>query len=85
MFFLFPLGQYINLFINGQRGGGGTSQLGYIINIVLFVLAGYLAWNCSALESTPIHILYTVLACLFYWNILIYYLVYRIIMNVPCY
>lgn len=81
---MFPLTPFIDSLSTGNQKGGAYSQLSYIVNLLLAILAGYLAWNCSARETQPMRILYTVLACLFSGLYLIYYLVWRVLMNNPC-
>jgi hypothetical protein len=58
--------------------------LAYILNFGLWIGAGYLAWQCNLSQTLPMRLLYTVLACLFSGLYLIYYLVYHILMGVPC-
>lgn len=83
---MFPLTPFINSLSSGdQRGGAGFSQMSYVVNMILVILAGYLAWNCSALETPAMRVFYTVLACLFSGFYLLYYLVYRVLMKNPCY
>lgn len=80
---IFPLTPLVGQ-LNGNQKGGAYTPFSYVINLLLMVLAGYLAWNCNALESQPIRILYTVLAALFSGLYLLYYLVWHILLNNRC-
>jgi hypothetical protein len=69
-----------------EQNGGGKAKytLAYIVQLVLFIGAAYLAWQCNAGEGTGMRILYTVLAAIFSTFYLIYYLIYRVIMGNKC-
>ena len=71
-----------------DSAASNTSQtaryIAYLIHIIMFIGAGYLAWTCSASETGLLRGLYTVLAALFNGFYLIYYLIYRIIMGNAC-
>lgn len=68
-----------------QRGGGRAKYyLAYTVNLILMVVAGYLAWMCNIGETPLVRILYTILAAIFSGLYLLYYFVYRILMGNPC-
>jgi hypothetical protein len=73
---------------HGQKGGSITSYINSIIpaiiTITIMVLAGYLCWSCNLRTDLPLRIIYTILAVIFNWIYLIYYLVYRTILNHAC-
>jgi len=54
------------------------------LNIALAIIAGFLAWNCSKHEKTILQILYTILAVIFSGIYLLFYLIYRVLLNNPC-
>ena len=55
-----------------------------ILNVILATIAGYLAWNCNANQKSWIRILNTIIAAVFSGLYMLYYLVYRVILGVPC-
>jgi hypothetical protein len=55
-----------------------------IFNFLLMIFAGYLAWGCNMLESDGIRILYTIFAMIFPGIYILYYLIYRKILNNDC-
>ncbi len=55
-----------------------------ILNVILAIIAGYLAWNCNANEKSWIRILNTIIAAVFSGLYMLYYLVYRVILGVSC-
>jgi hypothetical protein len=69
-----------------QKGGALNiwRQWYYLIGVVSFVLAIYLSWNCYSKLAQNTRILYTVLAAIFGPAYLIFYLVYHILMKMPC-
>ena len=62
----------------------GMSLQSNILGLVLMIVAGYLCWKCNSKESLPRRIIYTTFASLFSFFYLIYYFIYRILMNRPC-
>lgn len=69
----------------GQRGGGRAKYyLAYTVNLILMVVAGYLAWNCNVGETVFMRSIYTLLAVIFSGLYLLYYFVYRILMGKSC-
>lgn len=68
----------------GQRGGA-NDNMSTIIGLLVSLFAAYLAWNCSAFETTAMRTFYTIIAFLFGGFYLIYYFVYRYLMGNPCY
>ncbi len=68
-----------------QKGGADSSSyLAYIMHMILFIAAGYLAWQCNASESTIMRVLYTIIASMFNSFYLFYYLIYRVLMGNAC-
>ena len=57
--------------------------LGFL-NLILAVIAGYLCWNCNTNTPIWLKIIYTIIAVIFSGIYMLYYLIYRIIINVPC-
>ena len=55
-----------------------------ILNIILAFIAGYLCWNCNGSEKTWLRVLYTIISAVFSGLYMLYYLVYRVIMQVKC-
>lgn len=85
---LTPLGPYLNMnkyYPRGQQGGAMDYQSGNLIGLLLAIWAAYLAWNCSAMETTTMRVIYTIIAFLFGGLYLIYYFVYRFLMGNPCF
>ena len=56
-----------------------------IVKITLLLFAGYLAWKCNKNEGFCMQFLSTCVAMLFSSIYLIYYLVYRVLLNNSCY
>ena len=54
------------------------------LNLTLAIIAGYLCWNCNKNEPAWLKILYTIIAVIFSGFYMLYYLIYRVIINVPC-
>ena len=80
-----------NMFNNEQRENfenvnsiRGKNLILYVLNIVVAVVAGFLAWNCSKGEKPFLQVLYTVLAVIFSGIYLLFYLIYRVLLNNPC-
>ena len=54
------------------------------LNLILAGIAGYLCWNCNAEHPTWLRVIVTILAVIFSGIYVLFYLVYRIIIGVPC-
>lgn len=71
--------------VEDQEGGGKAKYyLSYAVQVVIFLIAGYLAWTCNAKESTLMRVLYTVLAAMFSGFYLVYYAIYHGLMGNAC-
>lgn len=69
----------------GYRNGSNVNfYIASTLSLIFMILAGYLAWTCSANETIGMKILYTLLAIIFNVFYLIYYLIYRVIMGNAC-
>jgi len=55
-----------------------------IVKITLLLLAGYLAWECNKNEGFCMQFFSTLIAMLFSSIYLIYYFVYRVLLNNSC-
>ena len=71
-----------------QQGGAlSGKQLVYLaISIMALIGAAVLSWRCNTLagESIVMKIVYAVIAALFSYLYLIYYLIVRVFMGSPC-
>ena len=55
-----------------------------LLNVLLAIIAGYLAWNCNSGQHIALKILYTVFAAVFSGLYVLYYFVYHIIIRAAC-
>ena len=86
---LFPLVNHNKEYFNDdgqlvQSGGSTSDVIGWIVHILLIAGAAYLCWTCNKNESTVRKIVYTLLAAIFAWIYLIYYVIAHILMKKPC-
>jgi hypothetical protein len=71
---------------NVQESESSTAHsMSYIVHTLLWFLAIGLSWQCTTKEPTLNRVLYAAVAALFSYLYLMYYLVYRVLMAVPCY
>lgn len=74
-----------NFDMEDQEGGGKAKYyLSYAVQVVIFLIAGYLAWTCNAGESTLMRVLYTIIAAMFSGFYLLYYAIYYGLMGNRC-
>lgn len=69
---------------NSDSSTGFWTWVGYLIHLTLMISSGYLAWMCNQSVSTPLRVVYTILAAIFSLFYLIYYGIYHKLMGVPC-
>ena len=70
---------------DGQNGGNQTTYvMSTIIQVVILIVAGWLAWDCNKNETPGTRVIITLLAVIFSGLYLLYYLVYRVLMGVTC-
>ena len=56
-----------------------------VINIAILIGAIVLSWNCSKKEPFLLRLLYVLVAMCFSSIYVVYYFVYRVLLNHPCY
>ena len=72
-------------------GDGKSAFWGIFFTVAMILwcismpLSGYIAWQCYAIDLTPVRVFKTVLACIFSYAYLAYFFVLRIILRVPCF
>lgn len=71
-----------------QQGGANSPlsvYIWYLIHLLISVLAVYLSWECTISEgSKVVRVLYAVIAFLFSYIYIIYYVIYRLLMDNKC-
>lgn len=58
--------------------------VGYLIQVILSIIAAYLSWKCSYNRSMPIRLLLSGLAFFLSVYYLIFYLIFKVIMGQTC-
>ena len=60
-----------------------------LIVIILYVLsmflAGFISWNCYAIDLYPVRVTKTILASIFSYPYLAYFFILRVLLKVPCF
>ncbi|MHB1952663.1 MAG: hypothetical protein ACYCOU_02855 [Sulfobacillus sp.] len=71
---------------SGQTGGGAMNMIWGFVSLVALILAVLLSWRCNTVAGTGTlaKVLYAIVAGLFSYIYLIYYMIYRVFMAVPC-
>ncbi len=56
-----------------------------LVDIAIFIIAIVVSWDCNSKTTGIIKFIFILYACLFPTTYLTFYLIYRIILNNPCY